>query len=56
VNLAIVITASQYKPPQINLPACECDADLMTALVEGAIEFDERLILRNISDSAIVKK
>ena len=56
MNLAIVITASQYKPPKANLPACDCDADLIAALLNSSTDFDEKLILRDVEESAMIKK
>ena len=56
MNLAIVITASQYNPPRIPLPACDCDADLIEALVGSSSDFDDKLFLRNLPDSAVIKK
>lgn len=56
MNLAVVITASHYNPPQTPLPACDCDADLIEALVGSSADFDDKLILRNLPDSAVIKK
>ncbi|MCH8913357.1 MAG: hypothetical protein IIA33_07285, partial [Planctomycetes bacterium] len=56
MNLAIALTAGNYKPPLIDLPACDCDADLITAILEGATGFDDKLIIRNIRESAVIKK
>lgn len=56
MNLAIAITVSQYKPPLANLPACDCDAELIEALLDSTTDFDDKLILRDEDGSTKIKK